>query len=181
MEIAAKLDEWGRGAWIAVMIVAFVVFWPAGLALLVYMIWSGRMGCRHHYWDESMKDEFRKRREEMRDEWRSRREEWHQAKRAWRDEMKDHWHASRRATESSGNAAFDEYKAETLKRLEDEQAEFDDFLANLRKARDKAEFDQFMQSRNSAPKTQTPPEPAPESAPEQKSETDQENPGPYSA
>ena len=33
MEIAAKLDEMGKGAWIAVMIAAFVVFWPAGLAL----------------------------------------------------------------------------------------------------------------------------------------------------
>ena len=59
MEIAAKLDEMGKGAWIAVTIAAFVVFWPAGLALLAYMLWSGRMGCRHYDWDESMKSEFR--------------------------------------------------------------------------------------------------------------------------
>lgn len=47
----------------------------------------------------------------------------------------------------TGNAAFDAYRAETLKRLEDEHREFLDFLQKLREARDKAEFDQFMQGR----------------------------------
>lgn len=45
---------------------------------------------------------------------------------------------------SSGNTAFDAYKAETLRRLEDEQADFDAFLARLRETKDKAEFDAFM-------------------------------------
>ena len=45
---------------------------------------------------------------------------------------------------SSGNRAFDEYRVETLKRLEEEQAEFKDFLNRLRHAKDKEEFDQFM-------------------------------------
>ena len=180
MHIAAKLDEWGKGAWIAAMIAGFVVFWPVGLALLAYMIWSGRMGCRQYYWDESMKDEFHQRREEMREEWRARREEWKSMKRAWRDEMRGRWHSHQRAAESSGNAAFDDYKAETLKRLEEEQAEFSDFLTNLRKARDKAEFDQFMNSRKTAPKPDAAPEPAP--APEQPSErSDETSSGPYSA
>jgi len=49
--------------------------------------------------------------------------------------------------QSSGNAAFDSYKAETLKRLEDEQQAFADFLRRLREAKDKAEFDQFMDDR----------------------------------
>jgi hypothetical protein len=48
---------------------------------------------------------------------------------------------------SSGNRAFDEYRAETLRRLEDEQREFHDFLVRLREAKDKAEFDQFMAQR----------------------------------
>lgn len=48
---------------------------------------------------------------------------------------------------SSGNAAFDEYKEETLKRLEDEQSDFHSFLDRLRQAKDKAEFDQFMADR----------------------------------
>ncbi len=47
------LDERGKGAWIAAMVLGFIFFWPVGLALLFYMIWSKRMfnGCaskRHH-------------------------------------------------------------------------------------------------------------------------------------
>ena len=38
-------------------------------------------------------------------------------------------------------------RAETLRRLEDEGREFQDFLARLRMAQDKAEFDQFMAER----------------------------------
>ena len=40
--------------------------------------------------------------------------------------------------------AFDAYREETLKRLEDEHSQFLDFLRKLREAKDKAEFDQFM-------------------------------------
>ena len=53
------------------------------------------------------------------------------------------WQPSR----SSGNRAFDEYRQDTLRRLEEEQREFQDFLARLRMAKDKAEFDQFMAER----------------------------------
>ncbi len=48
---------------------------------------------------------------------------------------------------SSGNRAFDEYRAETLRRLEEEQREFKEFLQRLRQAKDKAEFDMFMAER----------------------------------
>jgi hypothetical protein len=48
---------------------------------------------------------------------------------------------------SSGNRAFDEYRSETLRRLEEEQREFRDFLDRLRFAKDKTEFDQFMAER----------------------------------
>lgn len=57
---------------------------------------------------------------------------------------------------SSGNRAFDDYKAETLRRLEDEQAEFASFLERLRFAKDKAEFDQFMSERRGRPETGQP-------------------------
>ena len=40
--------------------------------------------------------------------------------------------------QSSGNRAFDDYRAETLRRLEEEQREFQDFLVRLREAKDKA-------------------------------------------
>lgn len=48
---------------------------------------------------------------------------------------------------SSGNTAFDAYKADTLRRLEEEQEAFEAFLQRLRDAKDKAEFDQFMDDR----------------------------------
>ena len=57
--------------------------------------------------------------------------------------------ALRNATRTSGNAAFDAYKADTLSRLEDEQHKFEEFLKRLRAAKDKAEFDQFMEDRAS--------------------------------
>ncbi len=47
----------------------------------------------------------------------------------------------------TGNTAFDAYKADTLRRLEDEQESFEEFLERLREAKDKAEFDQFMDDR----------------------------------
>jgi len=61
---------------------------------------------------------------------------------------------------SGGNRVFDEYRTETLRRLEEEQREFKAFLDRLRHAKDKAEFDQFMAERGHRP--QTPP-PQPES------------------
>ena len=53
----------------------------------------------------------------------------------------------------SGNRAFDEYRTDTLRRLEEEQREFQDFLGRLRMAKDKAEFDQFMAERRGRPDT----------------------------
>ena len=53
----------------------------------------------------------------------------------------------RHAFSSSGNTAFDAYKEATLRRLEEEQDAFEAFLQRLREAKDKAEFDQFMDER----------------------------------
>jgi len=47
----------------------------------------------------------------------------------------------------TGNAAFDAYKADTLKRLEAEQAEFADYVRRLSEARDHEEFERFMSER----------------------------------
>ena len=52
-----------------------------------------------------------------------------------------------RASGSTGNTAFDDYRAETLRRLEDEQDEFKGFLDRLRRAKDKAELDEFLAQR----------------------------------
>lgn len=58
---------------------------------------------------------------------------------------------------TSGNTAFDSYKADMLKRLEDEQHAFESFLERLREAKDKGEFDAFMDERAKAA-TETPDE-----------------------
>jgi hypothetical protein len=116
MGITAKLDEIGKPAWIGLMVLSFILFWPIGLALLAFLIWSGRMRS-----------------------WKHGRAHWG----CW-GEARGRWY---RASQSSGNVAFDEYREETLKRLEEEQQEFKGFLDRLRHAKDKAEFDQFMADR----------------------------------
>ena len=129
MHLAERLDDIGKPAWIALMIVSFIIWWPIGLATLAFLFWSGRMGCGHHgSWHE------------RRERWRAAREEWRAFKRG-----------DYAATRSSGNAAFDDYRAETLKKLEEEQKEFTGFLDRLRRAKDQAEFDQFMAERRNKP------------------------------
>ena len=78
------------------------------------------------------------------------------------DRARDHFSRWSRRHQSSGNVAFDEYREETLRRLEEEQKEFRDFLDKLRAAKDKAEFDQFMAERRNKPEA---PPPAPEAPP----------------
>jgi hypothetical protein len=56
-------------------------------------------------------------------------------------------HSWWRQQPTSGNQTFDEYRAEALRRLEQEQRDFQDFVARLRLAKDKAEFDDFMAER----------------------------------
>ncbi len=120
--LTAKLDELGKPAWIGLMVMSFILFWPVGLAVLFYMLWSGRMGC-----------------------WTRGHGRWHDKMERMQDKA-SRW-AGGSHHPSSGNHAFDEYRDETLRRLEDEQREFRDFLERLRHAKDKAEFDQFMSDR----------------------------------
>ena len=65
---------------------------------------------------------------------------------------------------TSGNRAFDDYRSETLQRLEEEQHEFKEFLQRLRFAKDREEFDQFMAERRNRPPQS--PETAPPAPPQ---------------
>ena len=117
---------------IAAMVLGFIAFWPIGLAILFFMIGSGRIGRR-----------------------------WGQrygmapggsapmGPTAWPS-----WCGG--GQPSSGNAAFDEYRVETLRRLEEEQKDFAAYLERLRFAKDRAEFEQFMSDRR--PRPPVPPE-----------------------
>ncbi len=115
----AWLDEKGKGAWIAAMVLGFIFVWPIGLALLFYMIWSKRMFSRNTCVG------LRKQAHVM------------------------------TTMRSTGNTAFDSYKADTLRRLEEEQDKFEEFLERLREAKDKSEFDQFMDDRAAAARNDT--------------------------
>jgi Protein of unknown function (DUF2852) len=61
----------------------------------------------------------------------------------------------RQPQSSSQNRAFNEYRSETLRRLEDEEREFKEFLQRLRAAKDRAELDQFLNERRSTPRPDT--------------------------
>ncbi len=111
MTTATAANDLPKPMWIAIMVAGFVLFWPAGLAILAYLIGSGRIMCRGKL-------------------------------RRWGAE----W--TGRSYGSTGNWAFDEYREATLRRLEEEQQEFRSFVERLRRAKDQAEFDQFMAERS---------------------------------
>jgi hypothetical protein len=141
MPIAAKLDELGRPAWIALMILGFAAWWPLGLAILAFIIGSGRMSCSYHHGMDRWQRKMAHLQEKM-DRMRGRMG----GGEAW-------------GSRPSGNRAFDEYRTETLRRLEEEQRDFREFLERLRHAKDKVEFDQFMAERRNRP-----PQPGPAQA-----------------
>ena len=138
----AKLDQFGKPAWIALMVLGFMVWWPIGLCVLAFTIGSGRMGCcgshgGHSRWQNRM--------ERMQDKM-----DWMRGKMGGSGPWNN--------APSSGNHAFDDYRTETLKRLEDEQREFREFLQRLRFAKDKTEFDAFMNERGNRPAPEAPPQ-----------------------
>jgi hypothetical protein len=132
-----------RSGWeIAAMVAGFIIFFPIGLAILGYLIWRKKMGERG-FEPAAFKGELKR----------------------WRHEMKAQWKGHRGGfggqgfggglTRSSGNMAFDDYRAEVLRRLEeerrkldDEQRAFNEFVLKLRRAKDQEEFDRFMADRN---------------------------------
>jgi hypothetical protein len=126
--------------WIVAMILGFIFWWPLGLIILGITIGSRKMGC----WGGRGYDRWQDRMQEKMDRMRTKMDSFGQG--SW-------GHAS------SGNRAFDEYRTETLRRLEEEQREFRDFLQRLRMAKDKSEFDQFMAERRNRPEPPPPPQP----------------------
>jgi hypothetical protein len=120
-----QLDK--KPVWIALTVLGFIAWWPLGLALLIFLVGSGRMGCgfgRRHGGRHG-----------------------HQ-RGGW---ARGCWGEAEQQQPTTGNRAFDEYRAETLRRLEEEQREFAAFLDRLRFAKDKAEFDAFMADRRRSP------------------------------
>ncbi len=100
--------------WIALVILGFILFWPLGLVILFYLVWSGKMRCCTEKFGSWKSDDWR------------------------------HWCMPSAASGSTGNTAFDEYRETTLKRLEEERRDFSRFVERLRRAKDQDEFDRFM-------------------------------------
>ncbi len=125
---------WLRPAWtpmtIALMVIGFIVYWPLGLVMLAYIIWGDR-------WNMPRGDMKRR------------------AERAFGNCRR----SARRAQSgmsSTGNAAFDDWRRAEMERIEAERrkldemrAEFDEYMHELKKARDREEFDRFMRDRGS--------------------------------
>ena len=131
-------------AWIVLLILGFIVWWPVGLAILAFTFWSKKMGCHGgERWERKM--------QRMEDKLAHMRERFGSDFAAG---FAGPW-----GRRSSGNHAFDQYRTETLRRLEEEQREFRDFLDRLRFAKDKAEFDQFMADRRNRTQPPQPPQP----------------------
>ena len=153
--------EWGyrqwlyasKPLWLVATVLGFIFFWPLGLLLLALMIGCRRMGCfgygryggLQNGWQGNGAPPW------AGGPWNGWRNFWSGC--GTRNEPP--------ARSSSGNRAFDEYRAETLRRLEEEQKEFGAFLDRLRFAKDKAEFDQFMAERRQRPPAPHEPPPAP--------------------
>ena len=118
-----------RPAWtpltITLMVLGFVVYWPLGLAMLAYIIWGDRL--------DGFKSDINKATDDMFTGCRR---------------------SSRRGYARTGNVAFDEWREAELKRLAEERRkldearqEFDDYVRELRRAKDQEEFDRFMSRR----------------------------------
>jgi hypothetical protein len=116
---------------VILMVLGFAVAWPLGLLVLAYILWGNRVpGLRNHF-------------EGMKRDWN---DAWCGPRNGFRSE--------RSYGGPSGNAAFDDYREAELKRLdeerrklEEERAEFEGYVRDLRRARDKEEFDRFMSDR----------------------------------
>jgi hypothetical protein len=125
-----RADQWEhpKPGWIALIILGFLISWPVGLVIFAVLFMTGRL----NGWKRAGLDLWQEGIRPMRNPgtwWRPR---------------------------SSGNNFFDEYRSETLRRLEEEEKEFHEFLNRLRAAKDKSEFDQFMADRRNQSATTHP-------------------------
>lgn len=127
-----------RPAWtpvtIAMMVLGFMVFWPLGLAMIAYIIWGERLDEFKSEMNNATDGFFRTCRGSSR--------------------RSSHKYGRGASHSNSGNAAFDEWRDEELQRMDEERRkldamreEFDAHMRDLRRARDKDEFDEFMQTR----------------------------------
>ncbi|HLJ72897.1 MAG TPA: DUF2852 domain-containing protein [Roseiarcus sp.] len=142
-------NDWRGGAWrshrcgfarwtpieLLAMILGFIVFWPIGLAILGFKVWQRKSGYPGDLGTAAQ-------------------EKWREARSAF---SAGPW-GGRAPWRATGNMAFDEWRAAEIQRLEEErrkldeaQKEFAAFVENIRRAKDREEFERFMNERRKGP------------------------------
>jgi hypothetical protein len=120
-------------ATIALMVLGFIVFWPLGLAMLGYIMFGDRLQAFKREANDKMDGIFKSCRS-------------------------GGWQGRNRGGfgRDTGNVAFDDWRKAELERMEEERRkldamreEFDNYLRELRRAKDQEQFDRFMRERNS--------------------------------
>ncbi|MEK4033218.1 DUF2852 domain-containing protein [Methylocystis sp. IM3] len=139
-------SPWGRQGgcahWrpfeVAAIVLGFFIFWPIGLALLFMKLWGRSFGYRGDLFSFAA-------------------EQGAKVRAAFDDVSREAasggW-AGPSFMRSTGNVAFDEWREGELARLEEErrklaeaERDFAEHISELRRARDREEFDSFMRAR----------------------------------
>jgi hypothetical protein len=127
---------------ILAMVLGFIVFWPIGLAILAFKFWQRKTGYPGDLQTAAQ-------------------EKWREARSAFQSGP---WASGPWAGRSgfggrpSGNMAFDEWRAAEIARLDEERRkleeahrDFASFVENIRRAKDREEFERFMNERRARP------------------------------
>lgn len=133
----ARSSSMIRPAWtpltIAMMVLGFMIFWPLGLAMLVYILWGDRL--------DELKSEVNRATDNVASSFNF-----------GNSNRTRYSHSS--GGSASGNAAFDDWREVEMARLEEERRkldemrqEFDEYLRELRRAKDAEAFEKFMASK----------------------------------
>jgi hypothetical protein len=129
------------------MVLGFMMFWPIGLAVLGYKYWQSKMGGPDL--QTVATGAFNNARSAVRGFQQGSGASWASSG-AWA--TGSNW--ARGFTTATGNAAFDDWKSAELarleaerRRLEDAHREFAEWVETVRKAKDREEFDRFMNER----------------------------------
>ena len=114
MQLVATLDDYGKPAWIVAMILGFIVWWPIGLGVLAYLIWSGRMGCGNKKaWREYFNDEARRFRGGFNSTGNHTFDDYREATLKRLEEEADEFHAFlKRLRHAKDKAEFDQFMSE---------------------------------------------------------------------
>ncbi len=135
------------------MILGFIVFWPIGLAIIGFKVWQKRSGYGGDVF--SFAEERAQAARDACRGWGGQRREARGFGGGW-------------GPRPTGNTAFDEWRNGELARLEEErrkleqaEREFAEHIEQLRRARDREQFDRFMRERQSRGPDAGPAQPAP--------------------